>query len=167
MAKPQLPANDLSGFEVKHHSQVMHMARKPKVGKVLHPGVGIDHVGIVQSILRTQLIAELSVALQDIERCLYLWCRMTLAALLLGWVWHDHTGQCPDTPSFLDVPAQMQGQTVGAVERVLFMGKTEFGNGYCISCLLLCWWCIQTGATNPELTSKVFPPSRVDLVQDG
>lgn len=69
----ELPANHLSGFEVKDNRQVVHTARKPQVGKVLHPGMDIDHVGVVQTILRPQLVPEFGVPLQYIEWRWYFW----------------------------------------------------------------------------------------------
>lgn len=45
------PANHLSGFEVKHDSQVMPPFLEPQVGEILHPSNRIDHVCVVHASL--------------------------------------------------------------------------------------------------------------------
>ncbi len=53
--------------------------------------MGIYHIGIIQTILWPELIPKLSVTLQDVEWCRYLWCMTFTATMFLGGVWHRNT----------------------------------------------------------------------------
>lgn len=73
MPEVKPPTNHLSSFQVNYHGQVVHTAAKPQVGKVLHPGMGVNHVSVIQAVLWPEFVPELDIALQDIERRGDLW----------------------------------------------------------------------------------------------
>ena len=129
--------------------------------------MSIYHPPVVQAILWPEFVTEFGVALQDVEWCANLGFTSSVAASLLGSVWHSHTRECPDTASFLDVPAKVQGQPVSAVERVHLVGKFELPHAHRILTGLLGWLDIQPGSANPKMMCEVFSPSWVDFLQDG
>lgn len=86
--------------------------------------MGIDHIPVVQAVLWPELVPEFGVALQDVGRCANLG-RTSLAAPFLGWRRHDHAGKFPNAFGFLAIPAQMNSQPYGAVERVHFMSAAK------------------------------------------
>ena len=129
--------------------------------------MGIYHVLVVQTILWPQFVPELGVTLQDIEWCCNFGFARSSGPTFLDCVWYNHARKTTNTSSFLNVPAKMQRQPVGTVERMHFMSGFELLHRSNIFTSLLSWLDIQPCPTNPKMTCEVFSPSWVDFLQDG
>lgn len=90
-----------------------------------------------------------------------------MASLFLGRVWYNHTRKVTDAPSFLDVPAKVQGKPVSTVEGVHFVGSSELLYAHSIFAGPFSRCDIQPCPTDTEVACEVSPPSQVDLFQDG
>lgn len=86
---------------------------------------------------------------------------------LLRWRGDDDASQLQYAASFLTVPAQMQSQASGAVERMLFMSYMHLLNSRLVTATKDPWSNVVAGSTDTQDSEEMLPPSWVDLIQDG
>jgi len=166
MSESQLPAEYSSGFEVKHDGKVVPLAVNPQVGKVLHPRIGIDHATVATASLRLGLVTQHCVLAQCVWRCRYLrYCPS--AAMFLTPPSNMYTCQCPDAPGFTLAPVQLSSQPANTVPRMFLVDLLQFADCLLVTCCQYGRRCVRSAASNTQDACKVFPPSRVDLFQDG
>ena len=162
----QRPANHLSGFEIQYHGQVIPLTAEPQVGKVLYPAARLRHAAVVHAVLGPCLIAEHSIALQNVRRSRNFCSTFFASTTLLAGHWDNNAGQTANAPGFLAVPTKVQCQPSGAVERVLGMGLAEGYDGLAVSRRRPRRLVVAT-LGNTKLCQEISAPSRFDLIQDG
>lgn len=145
----------------------MHALVKSQVGEVLHPSMGTGHAAVVPAILRPGYIAVDRIAFQDIRWCRDLWFSTTMRPVLPVGVRDNNAREPADTAGLLNIPAEVQGQPVGTVERVLLVGESQFRHSRAVAQDTAHRYGVQAGSTDAKETGKVGAPSCIHLIQDG
>ena len=161
------PADHLSGFEVEHNRQVVLLTAKLKMREVLRPGGRIDHPGVVHAILRSGLVAQSRVTLQDVRWRSDLCHPIPTATALLAGSRNDHASQCSDTSGFGLAPAKMNGQPSDAIERMLKVSLLQCEDRLPVSLTQYCRAAVVVTLADAQPGGQLLAPSRIDLSQDG
>lgn len=160
------PTNRLPGFEIEYHCQVVPALLKPQIREVLCPSMGIDHVGVIHAGLRVQLIPKPGIPLENVWRRSNLWLASSVPAFL-GCDRYDNASQRPNTLGFLAVPAQVNGEPPGAVERMLVVSGLQCSDVLPVGGRQAVCVVVKAALADTKPSTKLPAPSWVDFLQDG
>jgi hypothetical protein len=126
----------------------------------------MSHSGVALACLRTPLVTKGCEALQDIRCGSYL-CGRLAAVPLLTWDGNTNASQRTNTSYLYLAPAKMQGKPTNTVERMLLVSGQYGRYVNRILALPLGWRAVVVCPAQLQDTRELFPPSRLDLAQDG
>ena len=148
MARTEPPANDLSGLEAHDNGEVAECIVILHECEVLCPGFSVDHAFITHAVLRTVVVFEARIVMQDILRSRYL-CLRAPRILVLGCGSRDDNACLgSDSSGFVLAPAKVNSQPTNTVERMLCVYTTQLFDKQCVSCSQLRWRLIVATLAN-------------------